>query len=74
MALCMYAKLIQLCPTLWDPMDHSLPGSSTHWILQARELEWGLPNSGIEPTFLTSSALAGGFFTASATWEVPVAL
>ena len=27
-----------------------------------------LPNPGIEPEFLTSSALAGGFFTTSATW------
>ena len=29
------------CPTLQDPMDCSLPGSSTHGILQARVLEWG---------------------------------
>ena len=28
-----------------------------------------LPDPGIEPTFLTSPALAGGFFAASATWE-----
>ena len=30
----------QSCPTLSDPMDHSLPGSSVHGILPARELEW----------------------------------
>ena len=30
----------QLCPTLCDPMDCSLPGSSLHGILQARVLEW----------------------------------
>ena len=30
----------QLCPTLWDPMDCSLPGSSDYGILQARILEW----------------------------------
>ena len=30
----------QLYPTLWDPMDCSLPGSSIHGILQARTLEW----------------------------------
>ena len=30
----------QLCPTLCDPMDCSLPGSSVHGILQARILEW----------------------------------
>ena len=30
-----------LCPTLLDPMDSSLPGSSTRGIFQARVLEWG---------------------------------
>ena len=30
----------QLCRTLWDPMDCSLPDSSIHGILQARILEW----------------------------------
>ena len=29
------------CPTLRDPMDCSLPGSSVHGILQARVPEWG---------------------------------
>ena len=28
------------CPTLCDPVDYSLPGSSVHGILQARTLEW----------------------------------
>ena len=31
----------QSCPTLGDPMDCSLPGSSVHGIFQARVLEWG---------------------------------
>ena len=31
---------VQSCPTLCDPMDCSLPGSSVHGILQARILEW----------------------------------
>ena len=31
---------VQLCLTLCDPMDCSLPGSSVHGILQARVLEW----------------------------------
>ena len=35
------AKSLQLCPTLHDPMDCSLPGSSIHGIFQARVLEWG---------------------------------
>ena len=34
------AKLLQSSPTLWDPMDYSLPGSSIHGITQARLLEW----------------------------------
>ena len=34
------AKLFQSCPTVCDPMDCSLPGSSVHGILQARVLEW----------------------------------
>ena len=34
------SKVTQSCQTLCDPMDRSLPGSSTHGILQARVLEW----------------------------------
>ena len=34
------AQLLQMCPTLCDPMDCSLLGSSVHEILQARILEW----------------------------------
>ena len=33
-------EVAQLCPTLCDPMDCSLPGSSVHGIFQARVLEW----------------------------------
>ena len=47
-----------------------------HGILQARILEWpaiafsrDLPHPGTEPASLTSPALAGGFFTTSASWE-----
>ena len=32
--------VVQSCPTLCDPMDCKLPGSSVHGILQARKLEW----------------------------------
>ena len=35
------AKSIQSCPTLCDPMDCSLPGSSIHGIFRATVLEWG---------------------------------
>ena len=35
-----WSEVAQLCPTLWDPMDCSLPGSSVRGIFQARILEW----------------------------------
>ena len=35
------SEVAQSYPTLSDPMDCSLPGSSIHGILQARVLEWG---------------------------------
>ena len=73
MYMCM---LIQLCPTVCDTRDCSSPGSSVHGILLARILECvaisssrDLFNPGIEPKSLASPALAGGFFTMSATWE-----
>ena len=70
------AKLLQLCPTLCDPMDHSFQGSSVSGILQARILEWtAAPSPGessrpsVEPASIMFLALAGGFFTTSATWD-----
>ena len=35
------SEVTQLCLTLSDPKDRSLPGSSVHGIFQARVLEWG---------------------------------
>ena len=35
------SEVAQSCPTLSDPIDFSLPGSSIHGIFQARVLEWG---------------------------------
>ena len=34
------SEVTQSCPTLCDPMDYSLPGSSIHGVFQARVLEW----------------------------------
>ena len=34
------SEVAQSCPTLCDPMDCSLPGSSVHGILQAIVLKW----------------------------------
>ena len=39
-AMLCYAKSLQLCPTLCDPLDSSPPGSPVPGILQARTLEW----------------------------------
>ena len=71
---CMCARS---CPTLCDPMDCSLPGSSVHGIFQ-QEYWSGLPfptpgdvtSPGIKPASLVFPALAGRFFTNSVTWEV----
>ena len=35
------SEVAQSCPTLSEPVDYSLPGSSVHGIFQARVLEWG---------------------------------
>ena len=35
------SEVAQSCPTVSDPIDCSLPGSSIHGILRARVLEWG---------------------------------
>ena len=43
----------------WDGLPFPPPGD--------------LPNPGIEPGSLVTPALAGGFFTTSATWEAPMA-
>ena len=70
---CVCAQLLQSCPTVCDPADCSLPGSTVCGILQARRLEQvampsspgDLPYPGNEPTFLKSPTLAGRFFMAS---------
>ena len=76
MLACMLS--LQLCLTLYNPLDPKAPGSPVHGILQARILEWvakpssrGSPNLRIKPTSLMSPALAGGFFTTSPIWEAP---
>ena len=62
--LCLVA---QLCPTLWDPMDFSPPGSSVYGISQARIPEWvTMPSSrgSSQPRDGTQVChIAGGFFT-----------
>ena len=71
--LCLAA---QSCPTLCDPMDCSLSGSSVHGILQARILERvAMPSSrgSSQPRNWTQvSCIAGGFFISWATRETPM--
>ena len=50
------SEVAQSCPTLSDPIDYSLPGSSIYGIFQARVLEWGaITFSSIYPTPVYSS-------------------
>ena len=74
--LCVHDKLIQSCPTLCNPVDCSPPGSSIRF---SRQTSWrglqSLPpgdllTQGSNP-HLMSPAMAGEFFTNSATWEAP---
>ena len=54
------SEVAQSCPTLGDPMDCSLPGSSNHGIFQARVLEWGaIAFSRLGPKVLYINKLSG---------------
>ena len=77
-ALCVCAKLLQLClnVTLWT-IAHQAPLSMGF----SRQEYWGglpfptpgyLLDPGIEPMFLESPTLTGGFLHNSATWETPI--
>ena len=46
------SEVAQSRPTLRDPMDCSLPGSSVHEIFQARVLEWGAISFSICSSYL----------------------
>ena len=70
----MQAESLQLHLTLSDPTDLQAPLSmgfsrQEYWSGLLYPSPWDPPNSGIEPVSLMSPALAGGFFTTSATWE-----
>ena len=74
--MCVCVKSFQPCPTLCDPMDCSRQAPLSMGF--SRQEYWSglpcpppgdLPDPGIKPVSLRSPALAGGFFTTSATWE-----
>ena len=54
---CVRAKSLQSCPTLCNPMDRSLPGSSVHGVLQARILERTAINSSRRSSLGSNSRL-----------------
>ena len=73
--VCVCAKPLQSClfATLWI-VAHQAPLSmgfsrQEYWRSLPCPPPWDLPDPGIEPASLASPALAGGFFTTSATWE-----
>ena len=75
----MYAKPLQLCPILCDPVDYRPPGSPVNAIHRPEYWSWlpfpspgNLPSQEIELMSLTSPALADGFFTTSIAWEAHI--
>ena len=68
----------QPCSTLCDPRDRSWPDYSLSMGFSRQEYRGGLPfpspedlsDPGIKPASLVSPALAGGFFTISATGDI----
>ena len=68
--MCIVCMCAQLWPILCNPMNCSQPDLSAHGVFQAGILEWvaifysrDILDLGIEPTSLSSPALAGRFFT-----------
>ena len=76
--MCVLVLVAQSCPTLCNPMDYSLPGSSVHGILQARILEWiaiPFPRGSSQSKDQTwVSCIAGRFFTIWATGKTKITL
>ena len=60
------SEVVQSCPTLGNPMDCSLPGSSIHGIFQARGLEWGASVFSDKEVYLTKKWLGYGKATCEA--------
>ena len=64
---------VRLCATLWTVALQALLSMGfsrqEYWSVFPCPSPENLPHSGIEPMSFMSPALAGGFFTTSATWE-----
>ena len=77
--LCVQAKSLQSFPTLYDPVVCQVPLSmgfsrQEYWSGLLCSPPADLSDPEIESASLMSLALAGGFFTTSATWEAPIGL
>ena len=82
--MCIYAcecSVARSCPTLCDPMDYNLPGSSVHGILQARILEWVAVSSSTgssQPKDWTRvsciSCIGRRILYHGASWEAPLCI
>ena len=72
------SEVAQSCPTLSDPMDCSLPGSSIHGIFQARVLEWGaiafsaLGDYDVAITKLGLEVVLAHRNAVQSLWEIPI--
>jgi len=68
-----WSEVAELCPTLFDPMDCSLPGSSICGMFQERVLEWAAISSSRGSSWpgdqTQVSRIVGRCFTLKATWE-----
>ena len=71
MSMCVLSHFshVRLCVTLWTAACQAPLSKQEYWSRLPFPLPGDLPNLGIEPTLLESPALAGGFFTTSASWE-----
>ena len=64
------SEVAQLCPTLWDPMDCSLPGSSVRGISQTRILEWAAISFSRVLLFYGGDLVAKSCLTLATPWTV----
>ena len=72
-ALLRACSVTQSCPTLFNPVDRSLPGSSVHGIFQERILEWVAMPASFSPPLLGEGSLQKGGTVEDCLSEAPPA-
>ena len=63
------SEVAQSCPTLSNPLDCSLPGSSVHGIFQARVLEWGAIAFSDKLHYTLTNYITRPLYTNDSVWE-----